>query len=482
MTRSGEPRRSRTSGVRLLLFWSGLALAAGPAAAASQEQPAPQQEPIASNDSTDLSLLAAARNWLEVEAVARSRLDEHPEDAEATYWLARAGVARAEVLRAGRRAERERADGLLARAVELLERLEDSDPRVPADAEEWWLWARFLREQDETLPAELERRVAAGEGFATWLAASRALQEGSAQALPLLRLAGERLPARPDVALTLAEAEALAGNRAAALAAWDSAIRRGADVESALRALAVVLPAAGDAADFLARSLQFREREGGRRDAVIAWYRAWALQRLGELEQAEAELAAADLHRSPPIVVSHARLLEQLGREQEAAELLLAVEHAWDSPAYAELHRLALSLAAARLFEEALRILDALLERQPGDPDVSRNRAQLMARAGMSLDAYRDLADSPRAATELLNDAALACLGRGLVEEGRELLARAVARGDLPVAAENLAFTLLRDPPRDALRAGQLLDAILGDTEASDRALVLRHQVRLGSR
>ena len=421
----------------------------------------------------------------EIVSIAGERLARDPADQDALYWSGRAELDRARQLLASRGGRISRTGLDLAQdlAAAQLERAADQLGRVlpmsagpRADAREWHWLARSLRDRDESLATELERAWSAeGAAYAAYLRGLMWRESAPAEAAAWLQRAAEAMPERVDFQLAWADALARDGRREAALAAWERARSSGAARAELCSSLLGLLPSAESAALRLQRLDVLATGEGGAADALLAWHRAYALEQLGRLPEAEAALALATEGRTPEIIAVHARLLAALDRPRQAQELLVPLAKAGDAQALEQLVDLADGQARRRSVAEAVAAYDAALAIDPGHTRAGANRALTLARSGAGLDAYRQLAAAHPHRAELLNDAALALWGGGLREEARSLLERAAALPSGVDARENLAAFLLDEQPPDPRAARPLLEAILAEEPGRDRALFLWH-------
>lgn len=426
-----------------------------------------------------LSDLAAEGRWDELDAMAAERLQAEPGDEEALYWSARALLARAEALRAGPEFARELAASWARRAQDGLGAVRDA-ARFP-DAADWALYARYLQSGDEALAGDLERLAAEGSGYAASLRGRLASDMGAPAADWFERAAALR-PGEAGVLLDLAWARAAEGDTEGALAALESARAAGAGRERWLAILLIALPGPGNAARLLARLEPLLQEPDGAQDALLAGYRAWALEQLGRTEEALAVLSAASLGRTPPIERAQARLLLLLGRPDEAATRLVPLAQAGDAEALDLLVSAADALATGYRWDEALAAYDSALATEPAHLRAAANRALALASSGRSLDGYAGLLAARPGRLDLVNDAALAHVGWGRTDEARALLERAAAGPDgapgVADARENLAALLLALRPPDAEAALGLLERVLAADPGRDRSLTLRAAAR----
>jgi hypothetical protein len=443
----------------------------------------PPAPPVQLVSDEELARLAAQSSWDEVISVAADRLARSPDDQAALYWSGRAHMEQGRALLGGGRFAHDLGITLLHRATELLSGVRAEGPR--ADAAEWAFFSRYLAGDDEALPADLQRAAAAGSGYAARLRGQLAHDRGE-DALPWFERAAAALPDRADVRLDLAGARAAHGDRAGALTALEDARALGADRAAWLATLLAVLPTADDANDLLARLAPLLAGPGAERDAVLAWYRAWALQELGRFAEAETVLAAATENRRPEIDRAQALLRLRLGRPMEAAALVRALAEAGDADALDSLVSAADALGQTFHWDDALALYDEALAIEPAHPRARANRALTEARAGRPLSGYDALVAAYPDRADLLNDSALARLGRGERDTARALLERAAALPDgapgVADARENLAALRLSDRPPDAAGALALLARVLAAEPARDRALVLRAQALKAAR
>jgi tetratricopeptide (TPR) repeat protein len=455
----------------------GLVLAGAVAAAAAQEtplQPAP---------ASDLSSLAEDERWDDLMAAADARLDKDPQDNLALYWKGRATVETARPLLSGRSFARDLAHTMLRRAREMLEQVRETPGDATADAREWLAWSRYLQgvAQDGSLPADLEQWYARdGRGYAAYLRGVIAGDRGEAGTAEWFAKAAAASPDRPEFARAWAEALAGAGQRDAALAAWEQARAAGSPLPDLLSTLAIVLPGAENAAARLQR-LDAVAAAGAAGDGLLQWHRAHALEELGRRADAEAALAGATTNRTPGVERAHARLLRLLGRAEEAAPHLLPGAQAGDDASLQALIDVADSLARDGRFDSSLATYDAAVAIEPNDERAVFNRALTLSLAGRGVDAMRALLKRWPDRADMLNNVALVELGWGHRDEARALLERAVELDGAVDARENLAQMLLENDPPDAAAALPLLDAVLAENPKRDRALELRGLARAAS-
>lgn len=440
--------------------------------------------PAAAQDAS-LSKLYEQGRMDDIVSAAGERLARDPADQDALYWCGRAELDRARALLASRGARVSRtgidlaqdlADAQLERAADQLGRVLPMSAGVRADARQWHWFARSLRAADETLAADLERAwTDEGAAYAAYLRGLLVKETAPAEAATWLQRAAEATPERVDFALAWAEALARDGQRDAALAAWDRAQAHGATGAELCASLLGLLPAKDSAAARLERLDRLAAGEGGAADSLLAWHRAYALEQLGRLEDAEAALAAATEGRTPEIVCVQARLLAALDRPLEAQELLVPLAKAGDAKALEQLVELADNLGRRRQYDAALAAYEAALAIEPTHVRAAANRALTLARSGGGLDAYRELAAAHVDRADILNDAALALWGGGERADVRALLEKAAALPAGRDARENLASWLLDEQPPDPVAARPLLEAVLADDPGRDRALFLWH-------
>jgi len=421
----------------------------------------------------------------EIVSIAGERLAADPSDQDALYWCGRAELDQARSLLAARGARITRtgldlaqdlADAQLARAAEQLGRVLPMSAGPRADARQWHWLARSLRAGDQDLAGELERAwTGERSAYAAYLSGLLFHDSDPAQSAIWLQRAAEVAPERADFQLAWADALARDGQRESALAAWDRARAAGATRAELCSSLLGLLPSGDNAAPRLERIDRLAADEGGAADALLAWHRAYALEQLGRLPDAEAALAAASDGVTPQIVVVHARILAALDRPQEAQSLLVPLAATGDRQALEQLVELADGQGRKRHYEVALAAYDAALAIDPQDTRAASNRALTLARSGGGLDAYRELAAAHADRADLLNDAALALWGGGRPEEARPLLERAAALPAGRDARENLACLLLEDRLPDPASARPLLEAVLADEPGRDRSIFLLH-------
>jgi len=432
-----------------------------------------------------LLLLAAATPAQDASLsdLAAERLDATPLDDEALYWSGRAEIERAVPLLDGPEFARGLARSRLRRAEEHLGAVQDAGRF--ADAADWVLHARWLRGDDETLLADLERLAGAGSAYAAWLR-GRLARDRDEPAVAWFERAAALQPDDVRFVLDLADARAAEGDPEGALSALDTARALGAERAAWLATLLSTLSGRENAARLLARLDPLLQEPEGALDALLAWHRAWALEQLGRTAEAEAVLAAATRGRTPDIERAQARLALLLGRPAAAASTLGPLAEAGDVEALDLLVSAADTLASGYRWDEALAIYAQALQAEPAHLRAAANRALTLARSGRSLDGYRELLSARPGRLDLVNDAALAALGWGRTAEARELLERAAAGPDeapgVADARENLAALLLALRPPEAGAALTLLDGVLAADPARDRSLSLRAAARRLSR
>jgi len=432
-----------------------------------------------------LSALYARGRFDEVVSAAGERLSRDPSDQDALYWCGRAELERARQLLASRGSRVSRtgldlaldlADAQLQRAADQLARVQPTEAGPRADAREWHWFARSLRAADETLAEQLERAWTDGSApYAAYLRGLLLRESAPSEAAEWLQRAAEASPGRVDFQLAWADALARDGRREPALAAWERAGAAGASRGELAASLLDLLPSAEAVASRLERLDRLAASEGGSQDALLAWHRAFALEQLGRLADAEAVLAAAPEGRTGEIARAHARLLAALDRPREAQAMLVPLAGAGDDQALEQLVALADDQGRLRRYDVALAAYEAVLDIDPSHARAAANRALTLARSGGGLEAYRALAAAHADRADLLNDAALALWGGGQREEARALLERAAALPSGRDARENLASFLLDEQPPDPGAARPLLEAVLDDEPRRDRALYLRH-------
>lgn len=434
-----------------------------------------------------LSELYAQGRLDEIVSQAGERLSRDPSDQDALYWSGRAELERARLLldsrgtrvsRTGLDLAQDLADAQLERAADQLGRVRPMSAGPRADARQWHWFARSLRASDEALPAELERAwTADASAYAAYLRGLRLRDHDDApdQAAVWLQRAAEAAPQRVDFQLAWADALARDGQRAPALAAWDRARAAGASRAELCPSLLGLLPGADAAAIRLQRLDELAAESGGAADALLGWYRAHALEQLGRLADAEAALATATEGLTPQIIGVHARLLAALERPAEAQALLVPLAQAGDAPALEQLVDLGDGQGRLRKYESSVAAYEAALAIDPTHTRAAANRALTLARSGGGIEAYRALAAAHADRADLLNDAALALWGWGQRDEARALLERAAALPAGRDARENLACFLLDAQPPEPVAARPLLDVVLADEPARDRALYLKH-------
>jgi hypothetical protein len=429
--------------------------------------------------------LAAAARWEELIVATAERLGEAPEDPEALYWSGRAYLERAQSLldaTAGR--GRSRGADLardLARAF--LDRARDQLARVPAtgdgfatDAADWLAYARYLGGEDPQLAEDMERWYAEDQAaYAAYVRGLIARDVGDAAAAEWFERAARAGNARPDFALVWAEALAVEGDGEQALEAWEAARRAGASTHALAATLQGLLPDVEDAGKRLDRLELLVVDDAARQDALLAWYRAHALEQLGRVSEAEETMAAATRQRTDATERAHARLLALLDRPRDAMTLLQRAVADGDDASLEQLVALADDLGRRRQFDDALAAYDAALDAEPNHGRAEANRALTQARAGRSLDGYAALLARRPGRADLLNDAGLASWGWARLDEARQRIEAAAALPGSRDAQENLAALLLTIEPVDPARAEELLASVLEVEPTRARALFLRH-------
>lgn len=434
-----------------------------------------------------LESLAAEARWEELIAVTAEHLAGDHADTEALYWSGRAHVERAQDLLAARASRRTRrgvdlaldlAHALLDRGREQLARVPDMEDGPWSDADEWIAYGRYLRGDDPGLAGDLEHWYESEHaGYAAYVRALIARDAGDAKAAEeWFGRAASADDTRPEFALAWAESLAARGERAGALEAWESARVAGAERDALLATLQAVLPGEVDAADRLERLDSVLAEEHAGRDALLAWYRAFALEQLGRVVEAEAGMARATENRSDATERARARLLALVDRPREARGVLAEAVARGDDEALEQVVALADELGLARRFDEALAAYDDALAAEPHHERARANRALTLARSGRSLDGYAELLARHPGRTDLLNDAGLAAWGWGRVDVARDRLEAAAGLPGAVDALENLAALLLSEQPVDSLRARALLDTVLLAEPGRPRALFLRHR------
>lgn len=433
-----------------------------------------------------LEALADDGRWDELIAVTAERLGADAKDIEALYWSGRAQVQRAESLlgsAAGRGRSRsadlarDLARSLLERAREQLALVVDSDvgssAGARADAAEWLAYGRYLSGDDVQLAADIERWYEQEQSaYAAYVRGLIARDAGEPSAANWFGRAAEAEDARAEYALVWASTLAGDGDQRGALAAWDVARAAGAAPHALAAALQSLLPDAEDAA---ARLERLGSIESAEQDALLAWYRADALEQLGRLAEAEAELSRAGEQRSDATDRAHARLLALLDRPRDALSLLTPAAARGDVESLEALVDLADGLGRRRRFDVSLEVYEAALDAEPRHARALANRALTQARSGRSLDAYGALIERHPGRADLLNDAGLASWGWGRLEESRQRIESAASMPGATDARENLAALLLTQQPVDPARADSLLASVLETEPTRPRALFLRH-------
>jgi tetratricopeptide (TPR) repeat protein len=429
-----------------------------------------------------LSTLSDQQRWDEIIWQAEDRLEQDPADAEARYWLGRASVERARLLLQGRSFSRDLAVSILRRAREQLARVPLAVEGVTSDAAEWEAFARFLMGGDTQLAQDLERWFEQdGNGYAAHLRGMLAEREGDASSIAWFEHAAMAAPDRPSFALEWAGALARAGRQAEALVAWEVALDHEADLPSLLGGLLSILPTADDAAARLTQLDTLLSRAGSPDDGLLAWYRAFSMEQLGRLDEAEQVMSAATSNRTWDVDRAHASLLERQGRRAEAAALLAPAAGEGDRQALDQLINLGDSAAGERAWDEALGFYDVALGIEPMIERATLNRALLLAQSGRSLDAYSEAVKRYDRRADVLNDAALAAWGWQRLDTAQGWFTRAAKMPGASDARENLAALLLTSGLGGDPRVSSLLDTVLTDEPGRDRALFLRHMARLST-
>ncbi len=423
-----------------------------------------------------LEEMAAAGQWDDIVVLASERLEAQPSDEVARFWLGRAWIVRGEELSAGSpgRFARDLARSNFTRAIDALGAVSVISPLYP-DASDWRSYARFRRD-DEDLAADMERDWAENaRGYPAYIRGLIARREGSDDAVVWFRRATEAGLATADVRVALTDELGRQGRVEEGLAAWESARAAGVDAAVLAASLMALLPAESQAEQRLSR-LASLEGEPG--DAVIAWYRAHALDSLGRTAEAEALMRAANLGRNAEIERFHAHLLIRLGRHDEALSRLTPWVEATDADAIEMVVDLADWLGLAQRWSEAVSAYDLVLGHQSSHERAARNRALTLSRAGREGEAFRaweQLVASYSRRADVLNDAALMYDGAGSPDRARALWEQALSLGQPGSAAENLAAFMLDAEPERAL---DLLEQVVATDPTRDRALYLRKQAR----
>jgi tetratricopeptide (TPR) repeat protein len=423
--------------------------------------------------------LADQGRWDEIIRQAEDRLGGGRSDHEARYWLGRASVERARVLLQGRAFSRDLARAILHRAIGQLMLVPDDAAGAMSDAKEWRAYARFLSEDDAILAKELEQWFEEdGCGYAAYLRGLIAVAEDEPSAVQWLERAARRSPERPMFALEWSDALARAGRRSESLDAWDLARDNGADQALLLGQLLSLLPAVSDAGARLAKLDTLLNHPGARVDGQLAWYRAFSLEQIGLLAEAEQVMAAATDNRTWDVDRAHARLLARLGRRTEAGPLFAQAATEGDQLSLNGLIDLGNAAAGERLWEEGLQYYDIALGLEPRLQHAALNRALLLAQSGRSLDAYRSMVGRSGGRADILNDAALAAWGWGRLEEAENWFATAAELPGALDATENLAALLMSAGPVDGPRIDDMLGSVLSEEPTRARSLFLHHMAR----
>jgi len=430
-----------------------------------------------------MSELSDQGRWDQIIWEAEDRLEQDPADVEARYWLGRASVERGRRLLQGRTFSRDLAQSVLQRAREHLTRVPRTAQGVTNDAVEWEAFARYLLGGDPHFEHDLEQWFEQeGSGYAAHLRGLLAQANGDDdEAITWFGRATGRAPDRPSFALEWASALGREGRLREALGAWDLARDNDAELPALLGSLLSIMPASADAGARLARLDTLLSRRGLSDDGLLAWYRAFSLEQLDRLDDAERAMSTATSNRTWEIDRAHARLLERQGRRTEAASLLAPAAREGDPRALDQLINLGDTAAGERSWDEGLGFYDVALAIEPMSERATLNRALLLAQAGQSLDAYAAAVERYARRADVLNDAALAAWGWKRPETAHDWLSRAVGMPGASNAQENLAALLLDSGAGADPQVSSLLATVLSDEPDRARALFLRHKARLSS-
>ncbi len=423
-----------------------------------------------------LSVLASEGRWEDLVDLASERLSRDENDALSLYWNARAEIQRGLPLIGGRAFARDLGRTMLRRAEEQLARVTENPADATSDARNWAAYARYLREDDESLPADLEAWFGeSGRGYAAFLRGLIARNQGDAEgARSWLARAVASNPERGDFEVELATELGRAGRTDEAVVAWNAAVSGGLPLPALLAALLEILPGPENSAQRLTLLDSLVVDDTTRRDGLLAWYRSWSLEQLGRPAEGAAALDAATDYRTPELERAHASLLVGLGRRSEAAEHLRTAAEEGDAQALSDLVSLGDWYATNHAWDEALAVYDDSLRIEPRDERAAMNRALAMAQSGRSLDAWLELADRMPGRADILNNAALQLQGWRRDSEARAMLESAALLPGGQDAAQNLADMLLNSYPADPSRALALIEG-LNDDAVRDWALYLRH-------
>jgi len=438
----------------------------------------------------DFDTLAAAGRWETLRSQADARLSLDASDTEALFWLGREQLEEAWGLLDGDRVARDIGRSVLDRAIQNLGAADQgSEPR----AADWLLQARFSRWQlgspgdgdltTDTLADALELQWSQdARPMAAYLRGHMAMVQGGDGALQWFERAALAAPDRSAFSLDWSRELAAAGDRAGAVAAWQSA-RRGTDwaLTDLLAALLVALPSTADADRRLELLDGLFAEPDLASDAMLAWHRAHALGLLDRREEAAAAFAAGSSGRTPAIDRAEASYLRVLGRLPEALELLFARarERHWDC--LDDAVSIADSLAIAGDHSAALSAYETALSIEPRHELALWHRALSLWHGGQdeaAAAAWADLIERYPGRSDITNDGALAAWGVGDLPLAQERLEQAMSWPGSEDAQENLAVLLLESSPPDPQRALDLLEGVLQVDPRRDRSLLYRYRAR----
>jgi len=442
-----------------------------------------------------LDELARDGRWSELRDLAGERLQADSDDARAHYWTGRDLLRQGLQLIDGDRVARDLSRSFLDRAVQHLARLDVTGPHGD-DVADWQLeagWARTRGAWAQGGAVQLAEQLAqdcelrwqrTAQPMAAFVRGLLCEQREEAGALDWYLRAAAAAPERSSFSLQLALAQAGAGDESSSWDAFEQALAASdAWLDELLGVLGTLAPGRRDAAARLQRLDLMREREDWQADALLSWHRAHALLQLGQADAALAAFAAGSEGRTAKIDRAHASHLMAAGRPQDALELLLPLvaERDWASldQALVAIGR----LAALRRHPEALAACDALLAVEPRHELVLWNRALILWKAGQAAEAeqaFATLMQRSPGRSDVLNDAGLAAWGAGDMPRAQSLLEQAVALPGAIDAQENLALLLSALGSEQRARAASLLDAVLDQEPDRARALVARHDLRVG--
>ncbi|GJM20199.1 MAG: hypothetical protein DHS20C15_01140 [Planctomycetota bacterium] len=418
-----------------------------------------------------------ANDWGEVEALARERLAVNSEDLQAHAGLGRALLERMRGLAGRPGLATELAVSAANQAVAHL-----AAARELEGVHDLWLEARAEHPRPEDgLDRALAELAQAGDPHAGFLWARAQPAAESEAALDALAAALALRPERSDYLLAALARRVALGRMDAARNTWRAAAERGANVDT-LAAWCGELwggsEQAGARAEALGWLVELRDLSG---DAWLGWYRAHALAQQGKQEEALQVFEASQVGAPAAVQRAHAALLQSLGREREAAQLLIPLANDSDWDAYEELVSLADASALRRDFEFSLELYESALAIEQRHERAQHHRALTLWRAGRESDAeaaFDELFERWPARSDLLNDGGLAALGAGNTARAARLFELAAELPQSVDAQENRAALGLAvdDLPRAELFG--LLNRVLDAEPQRSRALVLRSRAR----